>query len=392
MNIDHEIVIVGAGPAGSIAAISLAQKGHDVLLVDKCQFPRDKPCGDFIAPLGIQILNNFGLGKKIKKANFYPIDGVRIASPKHQTLDISIQTKDTDSKFIIAPRYIFDSILVSYALEHGVKFLKAKAENPIIENKTIIGLNASTNEDQYKINSRVLIGADGSNSTIARSLNQTGYNDNYRVIAIRAYIDDLEIFPNKIEACLCNEIWPGYVWIFPLGGTRANIGLGILLSQFKQKTKSLNKMLSDFVNSPIIKKRLHFGGQIKNISIRPLNLGWQKQLKRSHNGALLVGDAAALINPLSGGGIVNAMLSGQIAADVLHDCLNKNDVSEQALNKYEVYLQKSLRRELYRSYLSRKILFSSPLLIDTIIKTISRNRFIPHIINSFYNDIEFSIK
>ena len=107
----HDVIIVGAGPAGSAAAIIMANRGHDVLLIDQHKFPRDKVCGDGIPPGSVQLLNQLGLDEKIRTAGFNQINAMRVVSPNNMALDFSFTPKGSRTGFYIAPRREFDYLL-----------------------------------------------------------------------------------------------------------------------------------------------------------------------------------------------------------------------------------------------------------------------------------------
>ena len=189
---DFEVIVVGAGPAGSTAAILLAQKGRKVLLLDSQSFPREKVCGDGIPPGTMQILYDLGLRDKINPAEFYPINGMRFMTPGGQILDTSFKSK-TNNDFYIVPRLKFDYLLQQHAIKSGAKFREARVNNVLWENGRVIGVRAIIGGEQKDIFARVVIGADGATSTIARNLCKKIPGSIHRLVAVRAYIEGIEI-------------------------------------------------------------------------------------------------------------------------------------------------------------------------------------------------------
>jgi len=167
---DAEVIIVGSGPAGSAAAITFAREGRRVLLMDQSEFPRDKPCGDAIAPSGVGLLFGLGLKEQIRQARFQTINAVRLVSPARRDLRIHFHPVDPELNEMIAPRKILDAMLRDRAVEAGAEFMRARATALVMEKGSVAGVRAETGGKASEFRCRLLIGADGSGSTIARLL------------------------------------------------------------------------------------------------------------------------------------------------------------------------------------------------------------------------------
>lgn len=365
---EREIVIVGAGPSGSAAATALAQAGHDVLLLDRQAFPRDKVCGDSIPTGAVELLYSLGMEERIRDAGFYPVDRFLLCSPRGHVLEADINGgRQSGASSYVVPRIHFDALIQQYAIESGAKFHQSQVLEPILEDGGVVGVrtrSAGTTED---IRAKIVIGADGVSSVVARSLRPDRHEDRHRAVAIRAYIDGIDERPNQIEFYLSRRILPGYAWIFPIGEGRANIGLGIRLDKYRACDNSLEDMLDIFLDMPTIKERLRTGHRLRNMTTGQLNLGSQ-DIQRSYNGALLVGDAAGLINPLTGGGIRNALVSAVLAADVVHNALTENDLSLSRLRRFDLLCRGSLRSDMRRAYFVQRNLLSFPVLVDLLVQ------------------------
>lgn len=389
---NHQIIIVGAGPAGSAAAIVLSELGHDVLLIDRCDFPRDKVCGDGVPPSAFQLLSELGLGDKLNQTQFYPIHGAKIISPTGYNFDFNL-TYEEDYDFCIAPRFTFDDLIFRHALESGAEFCKAKVMEPIINDGKIAGVIAEINGEIKTIFSDMVIGADGVNSVIAKNLRKRKQKNNHRVIALRGYMEGFETIPHTVEGYLTKTTWPGYVWIFPLSEDKANIGLGMRMDKYIKCDKSLKQLLYEFLNMTKLKERLRNDWQLKHLSASPMNVGSQKNIQRVYDGAILVGDAAAWVNPLTGGGICNAIASGKIAGDVVHNAFRKNNFSRQFLSEYQTRCDKLMRTEILGSYIIQRSLSELPFLLDPILK-IANSKVISLLLNKiqYLTDIEIKAK
>lgn len=188
--------------------------------------------------------------------------------------------------------------------------------------------------------------------------------DSHRAVALRAYIQDIEEIPHEVEFYLYDEILPGYAWIFPAGKNKANIGLGMRLDIFRKANHNLKEMLQRFLDMPQIKKRLIRGGEVDGIKSWQLNFGSQKRLQHTFNGALLVGDAAGFINPLTGGGIHNAMISADLAGETIDKALAKGDTSRDGLKIYDQGCHDVMWRGMRRSYFIQRWVLRFPSIAD----------------------------
>jgi geranylgeranyl reductase family protein len=376
---EHDVIVVGAGPAGATVAIDLVQRGYDVLLLDRNQFPRDKACGDAVSLGCIEILHRLGLGDKIAAAEargeFYPLWHMRLVSPGGHMLHADFKEGQLGERSYVAPRLFFDAVIQQHAVESGAKFLAADVKEPIIENGSITGVRARVNGDVKELRSRVVIGADGVTSAVMRHVRpeSSQHKDSHRAVALRAYIEDLELFPNEVEFYLYKDVLPGYAWIFPTADDKANIGLGMRLDLFRKLKKNLKKMLSDFLEKPAIRERLKQGGIIRDVAIWQLNFGSQKRLQHTFDGAILIGDAAGFINPLTGGGIHNALISAELAAQTIDNAFRKGDVSRQGLIDYEKLCHDMMWEGMRYSYFLQRWLLRFPPLIDLLMKRLDQN-------------------
>ncbi len=385
----REVIVVGAGPAGATAATLLAQKGHDVLLLDRQCFPRDKICGDGVPAGVVRIMNRMGMAAKIQAAEesgaFNQIKQVRLVSPKGYVIDTPLHPADQAHSYV-APRKIIDAMLQGHAVESGAEFLPAQVQEPLLENGQVVGVRAKVGENGrfhlQDLRARLVIGADGVTSAIARALRprQQQHQPEHKAVALRAYIEDIEEVPNTAEFYLYEDISPGYAWIFNLGGGRANIGLGMRLDQFRHTKRKLEDLLKEFLVMPEIKQRLRRGGILRDIATWPLNFGSQAGLNFAFPGALLVGDAAGFINPITGGGIHNGMISAELAAKTAHEALTANSVALSQLKVYEQRCQRVLLPGLHRSYNYQRMLQRFPALIDFLIRQGRQNS---HIVQVF---------
>jgi geranylgeranyl reductase family protein len=376
---EHDVIVVGAGPAGATTATALAQQGRDVLLIDRHDFPRDKICGDAISLGCIRIMNDLGMSSKIEGAvargEFHRLDGMRLVGPSGHMLRTIFKRGPNGEESYVAPRIYFDAVIQQHAVDSGARFLQAEVKEPILEDGRVVGVVARQNGDTKAYRSRVVVGADGVTSTIMRHLRPEveQHVDEHRAVALRAYIEDMELYPHEVEFYLYDDILPGYAWIFPAGDNVANIGLGMRLDKFRALKKNLKKMLKDFLAMPVIRERLKNNGDVRDVAIWQLNFGSQKRLRHAYDGALLVGDAAGFINPLTGGGIENALISGCLAADTIDAALCSGDLSREALKVYEQRCDETMWSTMRKSFFYQRILMNYPGFVDFLIRYLGQH-------------------
>ncbi|UCG24318.1 MAG: NAD(P)/FAD-dependent oxidoreductase [Chloroflexota bacterium] len=364
---EREIVVVGAGPSGSATAISLARQGHDVLLLDRKGFPRDKTCGDGIPAGAIEVLYSLGMEEKIREADFYPVDRILLSSPREYVLEADLKPGVTGASSYVVPRTKFDALIQEHAVECGAEFRQAQVQEPIVEDGRVVGVRAKMNGSVEEVRSKVVIGADGVTSALARALRPDKHEDGHRAIALRSYTEDLEVRPHQVEFYLYKGILPGYAWIFPISENQTNLGLGMRLDKYRDVDKSLEDMVEVFLEMPVIKQRLRRGGELKDVAVWQLNFG-SRPMQRAYDGAILVGDAAGLINPLTGGGIHNGLQSALLAGEIVHDALKKDDLSLNTLQRYDTQLEEKMRGNMRKSYWIQKTLIQMPLWVDLLIR------------------------
>lgn len=366
---EREVVIVGAGPAGATAAMALAELGHDVLMIDRQAFPRDKACGDGIPSGAFEIMYDFGMREKVEQAGFYPIERLRIVSPRGHIFEAPLGVGPKyGARSHVVPRIQFDALLQEHAISMGAEFCQARVEGPLMENGRVSGVQVRVNGSVKDIRAKIVLAADGVTSTIARAVRPDEHQDLHRAVALRAYIDDIETLPHQVEFHLYEGILPGYAWIFPLGEHQANIGLGMRLDKFRALKGNLKEMMKVFLNIPMVKGRLKHGGRLTGVTSWQLNFGSQRKLQRAFDGVMLIGDAGAFINPLTGGGIHNAMITAKLAAQTAHEAFRKGDFSRQTLQAYDEACHRELWRGMHRSFLIQRWAMRFPSLLDWVVK------------------------
>ncbi|MDX1402200.1 MAG: NAD(P)/FAD-dependent oxidoreductase, partial [Kiloniellales bacterium] len=321
----------------------------------------------------IEQLYSLGMEEKIREANFYAVDKLLLSSPRGYVVEANLKPGPKfGADSYVVPRLKFDALIQEHAVDSGAEFRKAQVKETIVEDGRVIGVRARSNGSMKEIGAKVVIGADGVTSVVARSLRPDKHQDKHKAVALRAYIEDIEELPKEVEFYLYKGILPGYAWIFPIGEGRANIGLGMRLDKFRGRSEGLEEMLDVFLGMPEIRQRLKNGGSLKDIAVWQLNFGSQ-DMRRAYDGALLIGDAAGLINPLTGGGISNGLISARIAAEVVSQAVREGDTSLGGLQTFDALCDDAMRHGMRRSYTIQRTLLYFPIWVDLLIRSTGSN-------------------
>jgi geranylgeranyl reductase family protein len=383
VNSEYDLIIVGAGPSGATAALYAKIHGLKTLLLDKQKFPRDKICGDALSGKSVGILRDLELLDEVQNLPGAFIQSVTFSSPAHEMFNIDLtQTslKKVPKGFVIR-REIFDDFMFSKAKKAADTAIENFTVTDIItENGKVIGVKGKndSSENNLEFHGKIVIGADGYNSIVARTLGLYEHDPKHWVVALRCYYKDVKGLTDQIELHYVDEVVPGYFWIFPLEENYANVGIGMLHQYIKQNNVDLKTALDKAINSNYFKERF--------INATPAEkpVGWNlpvgsKKRKNYGNGFMLLGDAAGLIDPFTGEGIGNAMYSARIAVETAKDAIKKKDVSEKTLFYYYERLWNAIGNELKISHKLQKI-GKYRFLLNFVIKKAARNKNVSDII------------
>ncbi len=366
-----DVIICGAGPAGTTCALALGNSGLKVALIDKSNFPRDKTCGDAIAAYTPKVLNtiNPAYGNALKDFAFkMPVNTIRIVTPNKKELDITYAEEG-----FISPRMQFDNFLLELVtkLSNVQLFLHTAIQNIVIDDK---GVYLETT-NQLKLQASLIIGCDGEQSIVKKKLTATTLDPLHHAAAVRAYFKNVKDIPaSTFELHFLKDISPGYFWIFPLPDNKANVGLGLLSENVsKQKINLRAKMMRIIETVPYIKERFKDAAMIDDIKGYSLPLGSRKTTI-SGNRFLLCGDAASLIDPLTGEGIGQAIISGRYAGWHAKKCFEQKNFSASFMQGYNKTVYDKLWREHRRSYYIREFLIKNPHVFEVSVGMIKNSR------------------
>ena len=332
----YDVLVVGAGPGGSAAAISLAQTGWNVLLLDKASFPRDKVCGDFISPRSLRVLESLGCRAALDQARPNRLRSAALYLNGEQITAGEIpQVEDLPNYGYTLPRLVFDEILFRQVQASGVETV----ERCEVKGLTVAGdgvtLHAHHDGQPCDFYGQMVIAADGAHSTIARALGLERRDSKNNIVALRAYYDGVDGDPSQADIFFDQSYFPGYAWIFPTGEGRANVGLGMVMDVYQRYQINLRERLTAWVAqdryAQIRLGKARFDGRISGWPLTTYQTAGGNYAER----VLLVGDAGGFVDPINGEGIHTALESGCIAAAVADDALRACDLSAAFLARYE---------------------------------------------------------
>lgn len=286
-----DLVIVGAGPAGAAAALAAlaADPAARVALVDRARFPRDKVCGDGLTPAAVTALHELGVAGVIGDAR--PVRELSVTGPAGHRLHVPL-----DLPAYVIPRRVLDARLVTAAVVRGAHLIHGRVRKIRIDGDRVV-----VNGDW---SAHCVIGADGANSLVRTSLALRGHPAHHTAVALRGYAPappgparlDIRFVPGRL--------WPAYGWAFDAGHGRVNVGVGTFDATTRPSRGELRELLAELFGDLAPVPDGLAGHRLPLSSGRPL-LGSGR--------VLLAGDAAGLVDPLTGEGIHTALLSGMLA-------------------------------------------------------------------------------
>lgn len=394
---DADILIIGAGPAGCAAALFLAKAGIKSTLVDKSNFPRDKICGDALSGKVVEVLKKLDPIWHRRLAQDKQILGswgVKFYAPDGNALRVPFRKERKENDYapgFITPRLHFDNLLVEDVRANPLIQFDENTEIRQVKKETGNWLVSSKEGKSYS--ARLIIAADGPLSPIARHWGELVTEASHNCFGIRAYYEGVSDMDTEqfIELHFLPEILPGYFWIFPLPDGRANVGIGMRADKMQSKKINLKKSLEEIIQRhPRIASRFSSAKVIDGIKQWSLPLG-SKRRKISGAGYLLTGDAAQLIDPFTGEGIGNALMSGMFAAETALAAIQQNRLDEAFLSSYDATVYGRLGSELSLSYRMQQLV-NFPFLFNFIVRKANRNVHLRETISCMFEDLDLRAK
>lgn len=363
-----DVIVVGAGPAGASAAYFLAEAGIDVLLVDREIFPRQKVCGDGVASRALVVLERMGLGAWLQR--FVEPEVMLFSSPNGEAFRIRLESPEGFCYGRFIPRLRLDEAVVERAVVAGARLLDGTKVTSVEQRKDGLYLRAERNGQVVHLDARLAIAADGGQASFTRRLGLIRRPPD--LAAVRAYFEGDVGSENRAEIHVERAIMPGYHWIFPLGEGRANVGIGTLVSKVREGSLSLAEVVRQFVaQNPYAHERLRLAKMVSPVQGHPLRTDLRGTRPYSQR-VLVAGEAAGLVNPLSGEGIAYALESGEMAATHARRALESGDFSEAALSSYGRALHQRYGAD-HKAARFLRIFFKYPWLLNRLVRQMQQD-------------------
>ncbi|MGD7704685.1 geranylgeranyl reductase family protein [Microlunatus sp. Y2014] len=349
---ESDVIVVGAGPAGSTAAAHLARRGLSVTLLEKSRFPREKVCGDGLTPRATRHLIRLGIDTS-EEAGWLRNKGLRIYGGTTTPFELDWpDLADFPSYGLVRPRADFDDLLARQAVSFGATLYEdTHVTEPILHDRTdrIVGVRS---KDGREFTAPLVVAADGNSARLGLAMGVHKRDDRPMGVAVRTYYTSPRHDDDYLESWL--ELWdgkprqsnllPGYGWIFGMGDGTSNVGLGVLNTSTAFGRTDYKELLRRWLlNTP---EEWGFRDENMTVPIRgaALPMGFNRKPHYTR-GLLLVGDAGGMVNPFNGEGIAYAMEAAEYAAEAIAEAHQRGigtQSAELALRAYPSSLAGSL--------------------------------------------------
>jgi digeranylgeranylglycerophospholipid reductase len=346
MDREVDVLVVGAGPTGSTAAKYAAQGGADVLLIEKrSEIGTPVRCGEGVAK---RWLEEIGL-EPSREFICHEVDGARVIAPDGTTLVVD-ETRAGNECGYVLERDLFDRRLAKDAAKAGAEIqIRTSAVALLRDDGMVVGARCEHMAETFDVRAKVVIGADGFESQVGR---WAGLETHLRTRDIDACLQYTMVGisgdPRMNDVYLGSCAPGGYAWVFWKGADVANVGIGVNLSRIHDRAEAKRYLDALIHRTPSLAKAEVIEEVAGAVSVSmPLE-------KTVAPGVLLAGDAARLIDPLTGGGILNGCLSGKLAGETAAAAVAAGDASMEALSPYERRWRGRLEEELARHYLIKE--------------------------------------
>jgi geranylgeranyl reductase family protein len=334
-----DVIVVGGGPGGSTLAWALAQRGIDVVVLERMQFPREKVCGDYVDPRGLRILERMGCLDVLQRYGPLPVTHSAAFVGSEQCYSAKIPfygvTDGLSAHGYVIPRDVLDDVMLGAAERAGATVHQGTLVTEATAGTKRAVVEAKRGGRRHVFRSRLLVGADGANSVVGTTAGALVDDPRHTVVAQRAYATGVEGDLGEVVLFFDEPLFPGYGWMFPIAGGRVNVGVGLLSETRRRLDVSVPQLFGDFVE-----RLRHIHPRCENLELCSAPLGG---IVRTYGGAgpnhfdggLLVGDAGSFVDPMTGEGITPAAESALLAAPVLEAALDAGRFDAAQLSAYE---------------------------------------------------------
>lgn len=339
-----DVVIVGAGPAGSTLAWKLAREGVKTIVLDGARFPREKVCGDYIEPRGLRLLDTMGCLRTLEATSPLPITYSSTYVDSERCYIGRIPFYGLHKHFpphgYIIPRNVLDEVVLQTAVKAGATVHQETYVTDFSANRSGVTVEAGRRGHRIVYRGRMIVGADGVNSVVARKAGLLVDDPRHVALSQRAYADGYEGGIGEAAFFFDADFFPGYGWMFPMSQGRVNLGVGVLKETCRRNGIAVPQLFRDFFEKL---KRAH--PRCKRLKLSKPPIGG---IVKTYGGAgpnyfdkgLLIGDAGSFVDPMTGEGITPAMESALIAARTILEVLPNGHLDAESLSRYETEFRK----------------------------------------------------
>ena len=325
-----DVIVIGAGPAGSIAAAYLAGKGHQTLLLDKETFPRNKICGDGLNHDSLRFLKKIGLfervhsaGLRVETASIFSASGLRLVVP---------------GPYLCLERRIFDAVLAERAVRAGTTFCSGEVQQCLLANNRLREIRIAGDDRPFC--ARYVLLTTGASMKLARSVG-IGGDPFPSAVAARCYVRSKERI-DTLTGSFVRSVLPGYGWVFPLGDDLFNMGVIAYYTNGRNTGSALKRRFRRFTEDFAPARRvLERGRFLTGLRAAPLRCGLPSGIVPGRGNILAAGETIGATLPFTGEGIGKAMETGELAAETIHRALA--DDSQDPVRLFSSELDKTFR-------------------------------------------------
>ncbi|PYB68761.1 digeranylgeranylglycerophospholipid reductase [Thermoplasma sp. Kam2015] len=362
----YDVLVVGGGPGGSTAARYAAKYGLRTLMIEKRpEIGSPVRCGEGLSK---GILNEADI-KADRSFIANEVKGARIYGPSEKRPIVLQSEKAGNEVGYVLERDKFDKHLAALAAKAGADvWVKSPALGVIKENGKVAGAKIRHNNEIVEVRAKMVIAADGFESEFGRwaGLKSVILARNDIISALQYRMINVDVDPDYTDFYLGSIAPAGYIWVFPKGEGMANVGIGSSINMIHNRFELKNYLDRFIENHPGLKKGQDIQLVTGGVSVSKV------KMPITMPGLMLVGDAARLIDPITGGGIANAIVSGMYAAQITKEAIESNDYSPQMMQKYEKLVKERFERKHLRNWVAKeKLAMLSDDTLDKLVDIVS---------------------